>query len=83
MFALPMVVGLTLLSTPAAAQNVCGPRDDILELLGNRYAETSTAVGLASSGGVIEVLTSDDGGTWTIVVTMPDGTSCVVVSGEA
>tara|TARA_Y100000031_G_C8177535_1_gene364822 strand:+ start:176 stop:370 length:195 start_codon:yes stop_codon:yes gene_type:complete len=37
---------------------------------------------LASSGAVLEVLASK-GGTWTILVTQPNGTSCVVATGEA
>ena len=65
------------------AQSSCGPRDAMLELLHTNYNETAVAIGLASSGGVIEVLASADGRTWTIVLTTPDGTSCVVATGEA
>ncbi len=82
-FTLLMLVGIALLSAPAAAQNSCGPREAVLELLGNQYDETTVAVGLANSGGVVEVLASNDGSTWTIMLTMPDGNSCVVASGEA
>ena len=82
-FALLMFAGIVILNTPAAAQSSCGPRDAVVELLGNQFAETTVAVGLASSGGVIEVLASDDGSSWTIMLTMPDGTSCVVATGEA
>ena len=82
-FTLLLLAGIVLLNTPAAAQNSCGPRAAVLELLGNEFSEATVAVGLASSGGVIEVLASDDGNTWTIMLTMPDGTSCVVASGEA
>ncbi|NKB50455.1 MAG: hypothetical protein GKS02_13945 [Alphaproteobacteria bacterium] len=78
-----MLAGIMLLSTPAAAQNSCGPRDTVVKLLGSEYDESTVAVGLAHSGGVIEVLTAGDGTTWTIMMTMPDGTSCVVASGEA
>jgi hypothetical protein len=39
-------------------------------------------MGLVSNGAVLEVLTSDKG-SWTIIVTRPDGTSCVVAAGEA
>ena len=37
----------------------------------------------AALRGVVEVFPSGDGSTWTIVVTMPNGTSCAVVNGEA
>lgn len=82
-FSLLVLAGIALLNTPAAAQNSCGSRDTVVKLLGNEYDETTVAVGLASNGGVIEVLSASDGKTWTIMLTMPDGTSCVVASGEA
>jgi hypothetical protein len=40
------------------------------------------AVGLSTSGSLIEILTSDNGGTWTIMVSRPNGSSCLVASGE-
>ena len=33
-------------------------------------------------GGVVEILTSPDGNTWTIIVTTPQGMSCLVAAGE-
>jgi hypothetical protein len=38
---------------------------------------------LSRNGNVLEVLKSDKAGTWTIIVTRPNGMSCVVASGEA
>ena len=61
----------------------CGPRDDILERLSTNYGESTIAVALTSAGGLIEVLTAEDGETWTIIVTSPRGMlSCLVASGE-
>jgi hypothetical protein len=34
-------------------------------------------------GRLLEVFATGSGSTWTIVMTRPDGTSCVVASGEA
>ncbi len=68
---------------PAAqAQTVCSTRGDFLDKLGARYAESVTAMGLASNGGVLEVLTSKSG-SWTIIITRPDGTTCMVANGES
>ncbi len=39
-------------------------------------------MGLASSGGVIEVLTNDKSSSWSIIVTMPSGVTCLVAAGE-
>ena len=69
-------------STSASAQTVCGARTNFLANLGQKYAEAPTALGLASNGSVLEVLTSKKG-SWTIIVTAPNGTTCMVASGES
>ncbi len=74
-FALP-------LPAMAAGPTACSKRDDVLSQLGSKYKEAPSAVGLANNGGLIEVLTSDDGSTWTIIVSMPNGTSCLLAAGE-
>lgn len=66
----------------AAGNMACSDREDVLAQLGNKYKEAPSAVGLANNGGLIEVLTSDDGATWTIIVSMPNGTSCLLAAGE-
>ncbi len=37
------------------------------------YQEQPVAMGLASSGSVVEVLTNEKGASWSIIVTMPTG----------
>ncbi len=71
----------TALVLPAMAQTVCGEREKFIDGLSSTYKEAPAAIGLASNGNVLEVLTSN-GGTWTILVTRPGGMSCVVASGE-
>lgn len=78
---LTMLVGLAL-SLPATAQTVCGKRGEFLQRLSRNYDEAPVAVGLVSNGNVIEVLVSESG-SWTIILTRPDGVSCVVAAGEA
>ena len=39
-------------------------------------------MGLANNGGVIEVLSSKAGNSWTIIITMPNGTACMIAAGE-
>ncbi len=67
----------------AAAQSACTTRSAVAAQLAGDFAEAPVAAGLVSSGAVIEVFTSDDGSTWTIVLTRPEGTSCLVAAGEA
>ena len=76
------VAMVTVLSLPAMAQTVCGERNKFLDHLSRGYSEAPAAMGLVSNGAVLEVLVSTNG-TWTIIVTRPDGMSCVVAAGEA
>ena len=79
-FAALVAAGLAL---PAAAEpRVCGKRADVINQLSVKYSEAPAAMGLSSDGGVIEVLTSANGNTWTIIITQPDGLSCLVSAGE-
>lgn len=78
-FALALLLALL---APAAAQQVCMARSDLNALLGERFAEKPVAHGLSSSGRLMEIYARDDGGTWTLVVTTPEGNSCVVANGE-
>ena len=73
------------MAAPGAAVAVsqpCDQRDNVLGLLAERYHERPIAVGVTSEGSLVEVLTDAKGGTWTIIVTSPEGMSCLVLSGE-
>ena len=61
---------------------VCNYRDKVLSHLASKYQETPVAVGLANGDGLVEVLTTSDGDTWTIIVTTPQGMSCLIAAGE-
>jgi hypothetical protein len=65
-----------------AAPMACSPRDDVLSQLATKFKEAPVAIGLANNGGLLEVLTAGDGTTWTIIITMPNGVSCLVAAGE-
>jgi hypothetical protein len=69
--------------SPAAAQTVCAEHAEVVKELGARHAETPIALGLAANGGVIEVFSTGDGSTWTMVITMPDGMTCMMAAGES
>jgi len=66
----------------AQAGKQCDARDRVLTHLAKKYHEAPVAVGLTSGGGLIEVLSSGTGETWTIIVSNPDGVSCLVAAGE-
>ncbi len=67
----------------ANAQQVprCADRPDVIEKLAKDYQEAPTAMGLANNGSVLEVVSSSDG-SWTILITNPEGTTCLVAAGE-
>ena len=70
-----------LIPTPAAAQQLCDQRGKVLSQLERKYGEVPVAIGVAD-GKLVELLTAKDGMTWTIILTSPNGTSCLLASGE-
>jgi hypothetical protein len=81
---LALGVGFAFLASTAMAQAQpqCNERDNVLELLAKKYKETPIAAGVTNTGGLVEVLTDHRSGTWTIIVTTPQGMSCLVAAGE-
>ncbi len=77
-----LAAGLVFLSTVAHAQSVCHQRAKFVTELGRKYLETPVAYGLTSTGQVIEVLASGSG-SWTMIITTTDGTSCALAAGES
>lgn len=78
--------GLALAQTqpPAAGQTVpCLERSAAIAHLGKKYSEAPVAMGLTHNGAVLEVLSSDTGDNWTIIVTMPNGTTCMIAAGQS
>ena len=59
----------------------CGPRDGYLAYLKGRFDETPIMDGVDDQGAIIELLTSKDGSTWTLLVTWPTGVSCLLANG--
>jgi len=76
-------VAAAFVAGPAfAAETLCGTRDSVLKQLASEYQEAPVGIGLASNGAVVELLTASTG-TWTLIVTMPKGSTCLMGTGEA
>lgn len=60
----------------------CGDRQTIIDRLQERYGEVRSGAGLTQSNGILEIFTSVETGSWTILITMPSGQSCLVAAGE-
>lgn len=82
------LVGIAVLSAlPAAAQTqrmsmLCAARDTVVGQLTGRYGEQVHGMGLAHQNRIVEVYVSEETGTWTITVTSPDGTTCLMAAGD-
>ena len=86
MMALSLAVGALMLAAQHAfgqSASACGDRTTVVARLAETYGETRQALGIAGSSAVVEVYASPETGTWTILVTLADGTACLVASGEA
>jgi hypothetical protein len=82
MIALIGVSFTALLAAPASsAENICGKRDDIVSRLESGYQEFNSAMGMSTNGGLVELYTSENG-TWTLMLSQPDGVSCLIAAGE-
>src|SRR5919106_1689369 len=58
------------------------PTAEITKQLEQRYAEAPVSLGLSSAGRLVQVFSTEDGATWTLVLTRPDGLSCIVATGK-
>ncbi len=80
---LALTGALATMSSESAAQQVpCNQRDSVLGHLAQKYQEVPVAIGVTNRGGLVEVLSTGDGKTWTIIISSPDGQACMVAAGE-
>ena len=76
------MLGATV-SAPAQSQvqMPCAPRDVIVERLKSGYGEGPAGIGLQSTGHLFEVWAAPTTGTWTIVMSLANGSTCIVATG--
>ena len=77
-----------VVSSPANAQEQgggavpCGVRDEVVKQLADQFGETQREVGLVPQRDVVmELFASGDGQTWTLMLSFPNGKSCLFASG--
>ncbi|MEP2784431.1 MAG: hypothetical protein ABJO67_00515 [Pseudoruegeria sp.] len=81
---LSLGVGAMLLATEHAfADNNCAARTQIVDRLASHYGETRQSMGLGSDNALVELYASEETGSWTLTVTKPNGTTCLLASGKA
>ena len=69
-------------SNEAQAMGMCGSRADFIKALSDKYQETGKALGIAGQVNLVEIFASK-AGTWTILVTTPEGKSCIIAAGSS
>jgi hypothetical protein len=77
-------MGLLAATPPAEAQGrqACADRAQVVQKLEERFGEALRSIVLHQSDGVVEVYSSEATGTWTILMTRPDGMSCLLAAGQ-
>ncbi len=83
LFALTLTFGMAATAPPAFAQN-CAEREAIITKLQESYTEELAFGGLQKTRGaqsVMEVWTSKETGSYTVLVTNANGISCIVAVG--
>ena len=76
-------IALIATSLPAVAGN-CAKREMVVERLKSHYSESLAGGGLQASRtsqSVVEVWASEKTGTFTVILTTPEGLACIVATG--
>ena len=83
LFAIALTFGMAATAPPAFAQN-CAQRDHVIAKLKDSYSEELAFGGLQKTRGaqsVMEVWTSKETGSYTVLVTQANGITCIVAVG--
>ena len=66
----------------ANAMGMCGKRADFVKALNDKYQESNKALGIAGQVNLVELFSSKTG-SWTILVTTPEGKTCIIAAGNS
>lgn len=75
-----LAAALGVTANQAIAGN-CAQRDAVVDRLETKYAEQLVARGLQSRTAMMELFASAESGTFTVLITSPQGVSCIVGAG--
>ena len=78
-----LILGILFSTSIAQAQTYCGNADEIKKRLSNKYSESVVAAGVTAGGWALEIMASEDGSTYTILATDPNGVTCVLGTGHS
>lgn len=80
------LAGLFFLATcqpvPAQQTRNCAARDVLRAHLLEAYGETTRVVGITETGMLVEIMGAEQGGTFSILITAPEGPACLIAMGR-
>lgn len=82
LFASALIIGSAPALPLSAASHTCGDRDTIVARLSEDFQEVRRDGTAAGPSAFYEVFASEDSGTWTILLSGMNGTSCIVAVGD-
>lgn len=77
-----LITAALLLATPTTAQTLpCAPRERVLHFVIDQRGEVRLATGQVQNDATIDLFAADSG-TWSLVLNLPDGRSCLLANGQ-
>ena len=77
------VILAALMASPAAAQENCATHDAVTAFLAENFGESRQVIALDGANRVLEFYASTATGSWSLLITTPDGRTCLVADGTA
>ncbi len=77
-----ILLAVLLLPGNVAAMHPCDERNKMVKTLEKSYAEVPQHGGLASNGFMLEVTVAPSG-SWTVILTRPNGWTCLMAAGNS
>ena len=82
LFSAAFVILLAVSTTSAWAQQArCAPRANLLDYLASTFKEQHVGTGITQQGALMEIMASEEG-SWSIIISTPNGVSCLVAAGD-
>jgi len=78
---LAVILAIAIASSAMAEGIFCKNRAEIVADLKKHYGEYKVSGGLAKTGVLVEIFVSKDR-SWTVLLSRPDGVSCIASSGQ-
>ena len=82
LLAVLLLMAGTTVSAEAQERMNCNTREYMADALTTEYAEQPAGLGVTNDGTVVELWQGGGGSSWTLLLSMPNGNSCIVGAGN-